>query len=314
MQAVSYESYGDRNVMHLVEVETPTPRHGELLVKVHATSINPVDGKVRRGELKLIAGGHWPKRPGLDFCGTVAELGPRVASLSVGDRVYGAAKSMSDGAMAEYAVVNASAIAKAPAKLDDVTVASVPVVAIAALQTLRDNAKVKKGDRVLVNGCTGGVGIFALQLAKRMGAHVTGVCSTEGVALARGLGADEIIDYRKQSIFDRGECYHSILELSGRLTFEDAHALLDAHGIYVDFSPGPASLIANTIANPFRSHQHVFAMTAAETAELESLATMLNEGELQPPPVKAFPLEQFRSAFELAEHGGTVGKVAVRIP
>jgi len=313
MKTVSYDRYGDRDVMRMTDAEVPSPKSGELRVKVHAASVNPVDGKVRRGELKLIAGGHFPKRPGLDFAGVVDALGDGVSSFKLGDRVYGSAKSMSEGAMSELAVVNASAIAKSPAKLDDVTAAAVPVVAIAALQTLRDTAKVKKGDRVLVNGCTGGVGIFALQLAKRFGAQVTGVCGTDGVSLARELGADDLIDYRKEPLAARSERYHVILELSGKLPFDQAHALLDEHGIYVDFSPSPASLIGNTIANPFRSHKHVFAMTAGKTTDLEALAKMLDDGELRPPPVRELPFDRFSEAFELAERGGIIGKVVVRV-
>jgi NADPH:quinone reductase-like Zn-dependent oxidoreductase len=164
----------------------------------------------------------------------------------------------------------------------------------------------------LVNGCTGGVGLFALQLAKRMGAHVTGVCSTDGVALTRDLGANEVIDYRKQSLTEPALRYHSILELSGKLSFDTANDLLDEHGVYVDFSPSPASLIGNTLANPFRSHKHLFAMTSANTADLEALARLLDDSELRAPPVKEFPLEKFREAFELAESGGLIGKVVIR--
>lgn len=313
MKTVSYEQYGDRDVMRLIETDMPSPSAGELRVKIHAASINPVDGKVRRGELKLVAGGHFPKRPGLDFVGVVDALGEGVSSFAIGQRVYGVSKSMSDGVMGEYAVVNAGTVAHAPTQLDDTTAAGVPIVAIAALQSLRDTAKVKAGDRVLVNGCTGGVGLFALQLAKAMRAHVTGVCSTEAVELARQFGADEVIDYRKQPLSERAERYHVILELSGKLSFERAHALLDEHGIYVDFSPTPGALIGNTLANPFRSHKHVFAMSAGKTADLQHLAKLLDNGELRPPPVQSFPLEQFREAYELAERGGVVGKVVIRV-
>jgi NADPH:quinone reductase-like Zn-dependent oxidoreductase len=133
------------------------------------------------------------------------------------------------------------------------------------------------------------------------------------VQLARDLGADDVIDYRTQSLTGRSERYHVILELSGRLPFDQAHALLDEHGIYVDFSPSPASLIGNTIANPFRSHKHLFAMTAGKTADLEALAKMLDDGDLRPPPVQEFPLDRFGEAFEVAERGGVLGKVVVRV-
>lgn len=314
MKAVAYDSYGDRSVLTLRELPDPGPPHaGDVRVRVHATSINPVDGKVRRGELKLIAGGSFPKRPGLDFSGDVEAVGPGVSDIAVGDAVYGGARSMSDGAFAEHLLVHAAAIAKKPTTLDHATAAGVPTVAIAALQTLRDIVKVGRGDRVLVNGCTGGVGIFALQLAKRAGAVVTGVCSTKGVELARALGADEVVDFKTSSVASLGTKFRAILELSGKLPFDAAHALLDDHGLYVDFSPSPAGLIGNAIANPFRSHKHVFAMTASKTADLEALARMIDAGELRAAPTEVLALDRFGEAFERAESGGVMGKVVVRI-
>lgn len=263
--------------------------------------------------MKLIAGGHFPKRPGLDFSGVVEAVGDAVSDLVPGDEVFGAARSMSEGAFAEHVLVHARAIAKKPSTLDHATAAAVPTVAIAALQSLRNIVKVAQGDRILVNGCTGGVGIFAIQLAKRAGAHVTGVAGSAGLELARELGADEVVDYKKASIARGGGRFRAILELSGRLPFENAHAILDPDGLYVDFSPSPASLIGNALANPFRSHKHVFAMTAATRADLDEIAGLLAANALRPPPVRVFTLEDFRSAFELAESGAVIGKVVVAI-
>jgi NADPH:quinone reductase-like Zn-dependent oxidoreductase len=314
MKALTYHSYGDRSVLALEDLPDPgAPRSGDVRVRVHSSSVNPVDGKVRRGELKLIAGGHFPKRPGLDFSGEVQAIGEDVSGVAVGDAVYGAARSMSEGAFAEYALVHATAIAKQPSKIDQCTAAGVPTVAIAALQALRDIVKVSVGDRILVNGCTGGVGIFAMQLAKRAGAIVTGVCGTEGVALARELGADEVADYKRGAVLGDNTKYRGILELSGKLSFDAAQESLDEHGLYVDFSPSPAALIGNTLANPFRSKKHVFAMTAAKTADLEFIAREIDDGRLRPAPARVFPLERFADAFALAEGGGVLGKVVVRV-
>jgi NADPH:quinone reductase-like Zn-dependent oxidoreductase len=313
MKAVFYETYGDRTVMQLGERAAPAVKAHEVLVRVQAASINPVDGKVRRGELKLIAGGHFPKQPGLDFAGEVVSVGDGVTAFRVGDAVFGCAKSMSEGALAEFAVANVAAIAKRPQGLDVLTAAAVPVVAMGALQPLRDIVKVAPGDAVLVNGCTGGVGLFALQLAKRAGAHVTGVCGSEGVDLSREMGAEEVIDFRTSSALARGGRYRAILELSGRLTFGDAHPILDEHGIFVDFSPTPASLVGNTLANPFRTHKHVFAMTSGKTADLDEVGQLLVQGELKAPPLREFPLDQFRDAFALAESGKVMGKIVVRV-
>jgi NADPH:quinone reductase-like Zn-dependent oxidoreductase len=314
MKALQFHEYGDRSVMRLEDVAEPAaPRAGEVRVRVHASSINPIDGKIRRGELKLIAGGHFPKRPGLDFSGVVEALGDGVGAYQVGDSVFGAARGMSDGAMVEVINVPASGIARKPRTLDHATAAGVPTVAIGALQSLRDLAKVAKGDAILINGCTGGVGLFALQLAKRMGAIVTGVCSTDGVALASSLGADEVIDFKTQSALAIGKRFRAILELSGKLPFDEAHALLDDHGRYVDFSPSPAALIGNTLANPFRSHKHLFAMTAATQADLASLAASIDGGELRAAPTTVFSIEKYADAYARAESGGVTGKIVLAL-
>lgn len=314
MKALVYHSYGDRSVLALEDLPSlGAPPAGDVRVRVHASSVNPVDGKIRRGELKLIAGGHFPKRPGLDFSGVVEAVGNDVPGFKIGDKVFGAARSMSEGAFAEHVLVHATSIAKQPSTIDQTTAAGVPTVAIAALQSLRDIVKVAAGDRILVNGCTGGVGIFALQIAKQAGAIVTGVCGADGVALARNLGADEVLDYKTSDAFSGSTKFRAVLELSGKVSFDDAQKSLDEHGLYIDFSPSPAALIGNTIANPFRAKKHRFAMTAARTADLEFIAKEIDSGRLQPAPTHVFPLEHFADAFALAEGGGVVGKVIVRI-
>lgn len=314
MQALVYHGYGGRDRLALETVADPgAPGRGEVRVRVHATSINPVDGKVRRGELKLIAGRRFPKRPGLDLSGRVEAVGDGVTDLAVGDAVYGGARGMSEGAFAEQVITRAASLAKAPRGVDLTTAAGIPTVAIAALQALRDLARVGRGDRLLVNGCTGGVGLFALQIARQAGAVVTGVCGTDGMALARDHGADTVIDYRTTDIRRAGLRFRAILELSGRLSFADGCALLEPGGRFVDFAPGPAGLIGAALANPFRRRKHVFAMTAPRTADLDWLAGQIDAGALRACPTRVFPLAAFAEAFALAEGGGVPGKVVVRI-
>ncbi len=314
MRAIVYHRYGSRDVLALEDVADPgLPGRGDVRVRVHASSINPVDGKVRRGELKLIAGGKFPKHPGLDFSGVVEAVGEDVTGFAVGDAVYGGARGMSDGALAEHAIVKAAAIAHKPLTLDHCVSAGVPTVAIAALQVLRDMVAIKSGDHVVVNGCTGGVGLFALQIARNAGARVTGVCGTDGVATARDFGAETVIDYRTGDLMTDALSAQAILELSGHLAFGDAERLLDEGGLYVDFSPSPAALVGNAIANPFRHHKHVFAMTAAKTADLKHLAQAIESGTLRAAPTQVLPLERFAEAFEWAEGGGVIGKVVVKI-
>lgn len=312
MKAVVYHHYGDRQVMAMEDVADPgAPGPGDVRVRVCAASINPVDGKVRRGALKLIAGGHFPKRPGLDFSGIVEAVGDRVAGFAVGDAVFGAARSMSDGSFAERTIVHARSIAPKPASLDHATAAGVPTVGIAALQSLRDIVKVQRGDPLLVNGCTGGVGLFALQIARHFGAATTGVCGTDGVALAREFGAGDIIDYRQADVMALGPRFRAILELSGKLSFDQAQSLLVDGGCYVDFSPTPAALVGGSVANVFRHRRHAFAMTAPNRADLDWLAQSIDAGTLRAAPTQHFPFTDFADAFAVAEGGGTIGKIVV---
>lgn len=314
MKAVVYHSNGGREVLALEDIADPgAPGAEELRIRVLAASVNPVDRKVREGQLKLIAGGHFPKRPGLDFCGIVEAIGGSVSGFTVGDVAYGSTGSMSDGAFAEFIIVKSSNVAKKPASLEATTAAGVPVVAIAALQTVRDMVKAKAGDEILVNGCTGGVGLFALQLAPLFGAKATGSCGTDSVSIALQFGASEVIDYRKKPVLSHPSKFRAILELSGKLAFDDARTLLDEDGVYIDFSPSPLSLIGNTLANPFRDQKHLFAMTGANTADLNWLAHEMDKGTLRPAPTSVYPLERFREAFEHAEGGGVIGKTVVAI-
>lgn len=313
MKAIQYSAYGGLDVLGLHEVADPgPPRRGEALVRVAAASINPVDGKVRRGELKFIAGGRFPKRPGLDFSGVVEALGEGVTGMAVGDAVFGGARSMSEGAFAERILVRAASIAHKPKSLGHVAAAGAPTVAIAALQSFRDIVKVRAGDRILVNGCTGGVGLYALQLARKAGAQVFGVCGADGISLARAFGADDAVDYRSGEIARIGEL-RAILELSGRLGFEASEKMLQENGVYVDFSPSPAGVVGNAVANPLRRRKHVFAMTAATSADLQLIAAQIDAGELRAAPTQAFDLDRFAEAFAAAEGGGVRGKVVVRI-
>ncbi|HTN86451.1 MAG TPA: NAD(P)-dependent alcohol dehydrogenase [Sorangium sp.] len=314
MKTITYARFGGPEVLALSDTTPPPPsREGRLLVRMHAVSLNPLDGKIRRGEARLLSGARFPKTPGIDFAGVVEGVGPGVVGFSVGDRVFGGLGSMKEGYLSELISVPARVAAKMPANLDFVGAASVAVVGLAALQALRDVGRVKAGARVLVNGCTGGIGPYALQLAKRMGAHVTGVCGTEGVALARDFGADAVVDYRRESITSSGQRFDVVLDLSTRLPFEAARVLLAERGTYVGFEPAPAQIIGAAVLNIFRAHKHRFLFAKATTSDLGELGRLIGSGELRLAPTQVFELSEFRRAFELAEKGGVAGKIVIRL-
>jgi NADPH:quinone reductase-like Zn-dependent oxidoreductase len=312
MKTITYSHFGSPGVLTLSDAAPPSPRGGHLVVRVHAVSINPLDGKIRRGEARLLSGTKFPKTPGLDFAGVVEGVGEGVSGFRVGDDVFGGLDSFKVGYLSERISVPARVVAKMPRSLDYVGAAAVTVVGLAA-QTAVEVARLRKGSHVLINGASGGLGPYAIQLAKAEGAQVTAVSGTSGVALARELGADTVIDYRRESVTASGRTFDAVLELSGRLPFRDARTLLKPGGVYVDFEPGPAKLLGAAVQNPFRSRQHRFVITRSTTAALEALGRRLDAGALRLGPTQVFELSEYRRAFELAEQGGLVGKAVVRL-
>ncbi|NMO17923.1 NAD(P)-dependent alcohol dehydrogenase [Pyxidicoccus fallax] len=281
-------------------------------MRVRAVSINPLDGKLRRGEARLLSGTKFPKTPGLDFAGVVEQVGEGVSGFKVGDDVFGGLGSFKVGYLSERISVPARVVARMPASLDYVGAAAIAVVGLAA-QTAVNVARIKAGDHVLIHGASGGLGPYAIQLAKSVGAHVTAVSGTDGVTLVRELGADTVIDYRREAITASGKTFDAVLDLSTRLPFGEAHVLLKPRGVYVDFEPGPAKLASAAILNRFRSRQHRLVITQSTTAALEALGRQVDSGALRPGPTRVFALSEYRRAFEVAEQGGLVGKVVIQL-
>lgn len=311
MKAVGYERFGGPEVLELQELPEPEPGRGQVRVRVRAASINPVDGKFRRGELKFLSGTKFPKRVGGDFSGVVDAVGPAVQGLRVGDEVLGMVDGMAGGAYAEAVVTRAELLVAKPSRISFEEAASVPVVALAAYLGLVQAGRVGEGTRVLVNGAAGGVGVFAVQIARLLGAHVTATASGEGLALVRGLGADRVLDYREVDVTAEPERYDVILELSGRLPFARARALLEPGGRFVDPTPTPKTIVGSLLANPFRSRKHVILMGKPSPAVLQWIATRLDDGRLRPVVTRSFPLAQVREAVRFAERGGVPGKVVL---
>lgn len=255
MKAVVFGRYGDADVLSLGERPSSNPRKGEVRVRVTASALNPIDWKVRSGEMAMMSGWRFPHALGSDFAGVVVEVGPSVRSFAVGEEVFGGLNAMKGGAYAEELTAPASAIAKKPSGMSFRDAATLPVAGVAALQGLRDLGRVGQGTRVLVHGCTGGVGIFALQIARRMGAHVTGTCSAANMDLARELGADDVVDYRSMNLDEKAP-FDVIFELSGKAPFARARRWLTPRGIFVNPTPTPAVLLGSAIGNLFRGQKH----------------------------------------------------------
>src|SRR5205807_2489131 len=231
MKAIVYCEYGPPDVLKLKDIEKPTPLDNEVLVRVRAASTNPLDG-IHTGAARIITGLRKPKitRAGVDYAGTIEAVGKNVTQFKPGDEVFGGRT----GAFAEYICAREErAITLKPANVTFEQASAVPVAAITALQGLRDKGKIQSGQKVLVNGASGGVGTFAVQIAKSLGAEVTGVCSTRNVDLVRSIGADHVIDYTKEDFTKGEQRYDLLFDLVGNHSFSDRRRILNPNGICV---------------------------------------------------------------------------------
>ncbi|MCK6512686.1 NAD(P)-dependent alcohol dehydrogenase [Myxococcota bacterium] len=314
MKILQFDQYGDIDVYQFKELPTPTPQPNEVLLDVRAAAINPLDGKIRKGQMGFMVGNRFPKGVGGDVAGVVVAIGKNVKSLKVGDEVFGVVAMKSPyGSVATQTLAPAHQLALKPKQISFAQAASLPVVANAALVGLRDVLHLKQGQLILLNGCTGGIGIIAIQIAKIMGAHVTGVCATQGVELARSLGADDVIDYKKQDVLQTSKRFDALFELSGRLPFAKARTLLTPKGLFLDPAPSPKTLITSTLANPFRAQKWKMLMADFAPGNLDQLAQWAAQGKLKTHLDKTFPFEQALDAYRYAESQPVQGKVVIAL-
>ena len=323
MKAVVYYEYGaPDDVLKLEEVEKPSARAGSVLVRVHAAAANPYDWHFIRGEpyfMRLMSGLRAPKRHalGVDFAGVVEEVGQEVTAFKPGDEVYG----MCDGAFAEYLCAPENEIALKPESLGFDLAAAVPLAGLTALQGLRDSGQLRPGQKVLILGASGGVGTFAVQIAKDLGAHVTGVCSTRNLDMVRALGADEVIDYTRQDFAAGSAKYDVIFQLGGRHSPSHCRRALaprgrlvlssgDSDGVWI----GPMDRILKAaVLSPFVSQTLIALQAQRSKADLETLAALIDAGKLKPVIDRTYPLEEVRQAVRYVEQGHARGKVLVGI-
>lgn len=321
MKAVVYRCYGSPEVLRVEEVPKPTPENDQVLVKVHAASVNPLDWHYMRGEpyiMRLSAGIGAPKdsRVGVDFAGTVEAVGKDVTRFKVGDEVFGGGS----GALAEYLTIReTSAVAHKPANISFEQAAAVPIAGVTALQALRDMGQLKAGQKVLINGASGGVGTFAVQIAKSLGAEVTGVCSTRNVELVRSLGADHVIDYTKDNFTEGTEKYDVIVDNVGSQPLRKARRALNPGGIFVmvgansdDPWLGPIwQPIKAAVLEPMVEEKFVMFFARLEQGDLGVIAGLMQAGKVSPVIDRRYPLAEAATAIAYLEEGRARGKVIV---
>lgn len=314
MRCVLYERFGDESVLQLRDIAEPQPGAGEVQVRVAVASLNPVDFKLRAGMLRVIGKPTRPAITGKDFAGTVGAIGAGVSGFHVGQRVFGSVSPMrGQGSCAEMLVVGADLLAPIPEGVSDEAAACLPVASGTAYQALVTQARLRAGQSVLVTGASGGVGSGAVQIARSIGARVTGVCGTANLEYVRSLGADEVIDYRQADWRRPGTVYDVVFDAAGSSSFAAARPHLAPEGWYINTYP-PASLM---LAAPFvrlvsRRHAVPF-MLKTTPAQLAELARLTQAGILRPRIARRVGLEDVAAAQRDMQDGKVHGKVCVRV-
>jgi NADPH:quinone reductase-like Zn-dependent oxidoreductase len=322
MKAIVYHEYGSPDVLRFEEIEDPTPTNDEVLIKVCAASVNPYDWHFMRGTpygVRIVAGLRKPKVPrlGADVAGQVEAVGRNITQFKPGDPVFGTCK----GAFAEYVCAPESALAMKPDNATFEQAASVPIAAFTALQGLRDKGKVQPGQKVLINGASGGVGTFAVQIAKLFGAHVTGVCSTRNMDMVRSIGADHVIDYTQEDFTRSAQRYDLFFDCIGQYSLSVCRRVLNHKGTYVGaggpsdrWMIGPiARLIKSLVLSAFGSQKLGGVLAKANKEDLTILRELIQAGKVTPVIDRHYRLSEVPDAIRYLEEGHARGKVAITL-
>ncbi len=311
MRAIVIDRYGGPEVLHEASVPRPVPAQGQVLVRTRFIGVNPKDVIVRKGKFRVMTGRRFPLIVGHDIAGEVVEAAPG-ADLSVGDRVFGMINDFAGRAYAEYAAVNSNQLALAPTSIDLSIAAAVPLAAQTALQGLRDDAHLTAGQSVLVNGASGGVGVFAVQIAKLLGAEVTGVCSHRNADLVRELGADRVIDYTDTTLVDLLEQFDVFYDVFGNYQFDKIKHLLKPSGRYVHTVPS-AQLLQDVVRTAFSKKRARLVIVRSRRRQLDWLRQRIDGGELRVVVDRTFPMSAAAEAHRHIETKRTRGKVVLEV-
>ncbi len=313
MKAVIINRYGSADVLQYAEVETPQIKTDQLLVLVHATSVNPVDWKIRSGLLKLLTGNRFPMILGFDLSGEVVEVGNSVTQFQKGDLVYAQLDSLTGGAYAEYAAVSEQAACLKPNNMSYEQAAAVPLAALTALQALRDCGQIQQGQHVLINGGSGGVGTNAIQIAKALESNVTAVCSTKNVELVKSLGADSVIDYTQKDFTKDGAKYNIIFDVVGNKSFFGCQKSLKPNGVYITTQPFPDRFVQSFLTLLLPGKKTKVVLVKSRGKDLAYLKELIEAGKIQSIIDRTYPLSEVAAAHAQGEQGHAVGKIVMTV-
>jgi NADPH:quinone reductase-like Zn-dependent oxidoreductase len=318
MKAIVFTEYGPPDVLQLQEVEKPTPTDDQVLVKVHAASVVWADLAFVKGQpfvSRLSSGLRKPKYtiPGMDVAGRVEAVGGNVKLFQPGDEVFGDVSGCGFGAFAEYVVVPESELALKPANLTFEEAATVPQAALVALQGLRDKGGIQPGQKVLINGASGGNGTFAVQIAKSFGAEVTGVCSTRNLDLVRSLGADHVIDYAQEDFTQNEQRYDLIFDIVANRLLSEYLRALRPKGTYVACAISPVALLLGPVISMLGSKKVVQLSHSPNAKDLVFMKELIEAGKVAPVIARRYPLSEAAEALRSYENGHAQGKVVIAV-
>ena len=323
MKAMVYTQYGSpSDVLRLKDIEKPTPKDDEILIKVQASSINSAELHLIKADpflARLGTGFLKPTKtiPGADIAGRIEAVGKDVKQFKVGDDVFGDLSGCGWGAFAEYVCANENALLLKPTNMTFEQAAAVPLAGVTALQGLRNKGLIKSGQKVLINGASGGVGSFAVQIAKSFGAEVTGVCSTKKVAMVRSIGADHVIDYTQEDVTRSGQHYDLILDAAAFLPFSVYKRVLSPTGIYV-FAGGSTSglfrtMLLGSLMSKNEGQTFVTLMAGPNVKDLAFMKDLLETGKVIPAIDRCYSLSETAAALQYVEKRHVQGKVVITI-
>lgn len=321
MKAIIYTKYGPPDVIGLKEVEKPAPKDNEVLIKVHAASLNAADWHYLRGTpflFRFDSGLLKPKNTflGADVAGRIEAVGRNVTQFQPGDEVFGDLSESGRGTFAEYVCAREDALALKPANISYEEAAGVPVAAVTALQGLRDKGQIQRGQKVLINGASGGVGTFAVQIAKVFGAEVTAVCSTKKIDMVRSIGADHVIDYTREDFTRDGQRYDLILAANGYRSISDYKSALRPTGTYVMSGGAMSQMMQAMLLGPWMSRNGQKMgnlLSRPNSKDLAFMKELLEAGKIVPVIDRCYPLSETADALRYLEAGHAQGKVVITV-
>jgi len=313
MKALQYNEYGSTDVLHWNEIPTPEIKDDQVLVQVKAASINPTDTKIRNGQMKLMTMfmGSFPRGMGLDFAGIITQIGSDVTNLKVGDSVFGSA-GMTGASFADYVKTDAKNVTTLPSYLNFAEACTIPLNGGTAIAAVNNYVHPKPGLSVLINGASGGVGLFIMQICKAKGATVAATCSTDSLQALKDLGADEVIDYKTTNVITSGKLFDIVLDASGHMKFDDAKEILTENGSFCTLTPTLSSF-GEQLGNVFRDKKEKNIMAMPSKADLAELMSLIESGKVKCVVGKTFPMSEAIAAQEEVEIGKlkTTGKIVL---